>query len=128
MIRWLDERFLGKAPTIAKQNPSIGSITARARGAINPDTGVPRYVRVMSNHAGYPGDDAVWLGQAYAAFRVGRGRNTLLDNMSLKIKPDQLVDRRTLLKVFDTLDRTIDSGEVAQGMELLPARLSPSAS
>jgi hypothetical protein len=108
---------LGKAPIIAQQNPSIGSIAARARGAINPDTGVPRYVRVMSNHAGYPGDDAVWLGQACAPFRVGRGRNTLLDNMSLKIKPDQLDDRRALLKMFDTLDRTIDSGGVAQGMD-----------
>ena len=108
---------LGKAPIIPQQNPSIGSIAARARGAINPDTGVPRYVRVLSNHGGYPGDDAVWLGQAYAPFRVGRGRNTLLDDMSLQIKPEQLDDRRALLKMFDTLDRKLDSSGVAQGMD-----------
>ena len=108
---------LGKAPIIPQQNPSIGSIAARARGAINPDTGVPRYVRVLSNHGGYPGDDAVWLGQAYAPFRVGRGRNTLLDDMSLQIKPEQLDDRRALLKMFDTLDRKLDSSGVALGMD-----------
>jgi hypothetical protein len=108
---------LGKAPIIPQQHPSIGSIAARARGAIHPDTGVPRYVRVLSNHGGYPGDDAVWLGQAYAPFRVGRGRNTLLENMSLKIKPEQLDDRRKLLKMFDTLDRGVDSSGVAQGMD-----------
>ena len=108
---------LGKAPIIPQQNPSIGSIAARTRGAIHPQTGVPRYVRVLSNHGGYPGDDAVWLGQAYSPFRVGRGRNTLLENMSLKIKPEQLADRRTLLKMFDTLDRTLDSSGVAQGMD-----------
>jgi hypothetical protein len=108
---------LGKAPIIPQQNPSIGSITARARGAIHPDTGVPRYVRVMSNHGGYPGDDPVWLGQAYAPFRVGRGKNTLLENMSLRIKPEQLDDRRRLLKSFDTLDRKIDSSGVALGLD-----------
>jgi hypothetical protein len=108
---------LGKAPVIPQQNPSIGSIAARARGAIHPDTGVPRYVRVLNNHGGYPGDDAVWLGQAYAPFRVGRGRNTLLDNMSLKIKAAQLDDRRNLLKSFDTLDRSLDSSGLAQAMD-----------
>lgn len=108
---------LGKAPIIPQQNPSIGSIAARARGAIHPETGVPRYVRVVSNYGGYPGDDAVWLGHAYDPFRVGRGRNTLLDNMSLKIKADRLEDRRTMLRLLDTLDRTIDSSGVAQAMD-----------
>jgi hypothetical protein len=108
---------LGKAPIIAQQNPSIGSIAARAHGAIHPHTGVPRYVRVLSDHGGYPGDDAVWLGQAYAPFRVGRGRNTLLENMRLKVGRAQLNDRRALLKAFDTLDRVIDSSGVAQGMD-----------
>jgi uncharacterized protein (DUF1501 family) len=108
---------LGKAPIILQQNPSIGSIAARVRGAIHPDTGVPRYVRMLNNHGGYPGDDAVWLGHAYDPFRVGRGRNTLLDNMSLKIKANQLEDRRTMLRQFDTLDRTLDSSGLAQAMD-----------
>src|SRR6266542_4256228 len=52
---------LGKAALIPQQNPSIGSVVARARGPIHPATGVPTYVRVLSNHGGYPGDDPVWL-------------------------------------------------------------------
>src|SRR5579871_4696797 len=50
-------QFLGKAPIIPQQNPSMGSIVSRYFGAIHQSTGVPRYVRVLSNHGGYPGDD-----------------------------------------------------------------------
>jgi uncharacterized protein (DUF1501 family) len=108
---------LGKAAVIPQQSPSLGSVVARVRGALHPETGVPRYVRVLSNHQGYPGDDAVWLGQAYSPFRIGRSGNTLLDDMSLKVAPGQLQDRRALLKAFDTLDRAIDQGGVAQGLD-----------
>ena len=100
--------FKGKAPVIPQQSPSMGSVIARAKGPINRTTGVPNYVRVLSNHGGYPGDDAVWVGQAYAPFRVGlKGSNNhMLNNMGLKIAPDRLADRRTLLQGFDRLDRT----------------------
>ena len=50
----------------------------------------------------------------HSASAVG---NTLLDDMSLQIKPEQLDDRRALLKMFDTLDRRLDSSGVAQGMD-----------
>jgi uncharacterized protein (DUF1501 family) len=110
--------FLGKAPVIPQQSPSMGSMVARARGPVHPRTGVPTYVRVLSNHGGYPGDDAVWLGQAHAPFRVGIGRgNQMLSNMELKIAPEQLADRRALLKGFDTLQRSIDNTGLAQGMD-----------
>jgi uncharacterized protein (DUF1501 family) len=113
-------QFFGKAPVIPQQNPSMGSAVARSLGAINPDTGVPRYVRVLSNHGGYPGDDAAWLGQSFAPFRCGvsGGRdNPMLKNMSLKIASERLADRRTLLKAFDQMDRTIDKTDLMKGMD-----------
>jgi uncharacterized protein (DUF1501 family) len=113
-------QFLGKAPIIPQQNPSMGSAVARALGAIHPATGVPRYVRVLSNHGGYPGDDAAWLGQAFAPFRCGvsGGReNPMLKNMSLKVASERLDDRRTLLKAFDQIDRTIDKSDLMKGMD-----------
>src|SRR5262249_12941521 len=73
--------FFGKAPVIPQQSPSIASIIARAKGPINLETGLPRNIRVLSNHGGYPGDDAVWLGQQYAPFRVGlKGSNNNMLN------------------------------------------------
>jgi uncharacterized protein (DUF1501 family) len=98
----------------------MGSVIARHFGPINAKTGVPHYVRLLSNHGGYPGDDAVWLGQAYSPFRVGAsgGRaNPMLGDMALKVAPERLADRRALLHSFDTLDRTIDKTDVMQGMD-----------
>jgi hypothetical protein len=111
--------FLGKAPIIPQQTPSIGSVVSRSRGAINRDTGVPTYVRVLSNHGGYPGDDAVWLGQAYAPFRVGRnGRESpMLANMNLRLERERLDDRRELLGRLDTFNRSLDQSGMAQAMD-----------
>lgn len=111
--------FFGKAPVIPQQNPSLGAILARSRGAINPATGVPNHVRILSNHGGYPGDEAVWLGQAYAPFKVGikSSNNIMLNNMGLKVPPDRLGDRRTLLQAFDNLDRVVDKSGVMNGMD-----------
>ena len=111
--------FKGKAPVIPQQSPSIGSVIARAKGPINRTTGVPNYVRVLSNHGGYPGDDAVWLGRAYAPFRVGLkgSNNQMLTSMGLKIAPERLADRRALLQGFDRLDRTLDQSGAANAMD-----------
>jgi hypothetical protein len=109
--------FLGKAPVIPQQSPSMGSVVARYRRPIHPDTGVPTYIRVLSNHGGFPGDDAAWLGQDYAPFRCGKGANTMLNNMSLKIEPERLGDRRELLKAFDTIDRRIDQSGIMNGTD-----------
>ena len=109
---------LGKAAVIPQQQPSIGSMVARVRGPVNGPSGVPTYVRVLSRHGGYPGDDAVWLGQAYSPFRVGGRRgNPMLDNMNLRIERDQLSDRRLLLERFDSFNRALDASGMAQAMD-----------
>jgi hypothetical protein len=73
---------------------------------------------VLSNHGGYPGDDAVWLGQAYAPFRVGRSReNPMLSNMALRIPREQLDDRQALLRRFDTFNRQFESTGMASAMD-----------
>ncbi len=113
-------QFLGKAPIIPQQHPSMGSVIARHFGPINAKTGVPHYVRMLSNHGGYPGDDAAWLGQAYSPFRVGvsgEQANPMLGDMALKVTPTRLADRRVLLRSFDTLDRSLDKTDVMQGMD-----------
>ncbi|MCI0379125.1 MAG: DUF1501 domain-containing protein [Gemmataceae bacterium] len=109
---------LGKAAVIPQQSPSIGSAVARTRGTVRQETGVPTYVRLLSNHGGYPGDDAVWLGQAYSPFRVGRNRdNPMLDNMSLRVDRDLLDERRSLLQQLDTFDRALEPSGLAQAMD-----------
>jgi uncharacterized protein (DUF1501 family) len=109
---------LGKAAVIPQQSPAVGSALARVRGPVNDRTGVPTYVRVLSRHGGYPGDDAVWLGQAYSPFRVGGSRETpMLGNMSLRVSREQLGDRQTLLRSFDGFNRTLDGSGMAQAMD-----------
>ncbi len=109
---------LGKAAIIPQQSPSVGSAVARVRGAVNRDSGVPTYVRVLGRHGGYPGDDAVWLGQSYSPFRVGSSRgNPMLQNMSLRVSREQLDDRRALLRQLDTFDRRLDTTGMAQALD-----------
>jgi hypothetical protein len=100
--------FKGKAPIIPQVAPSMGSIVARHFSPVHPETGVPRYVRVRSEHGGYPGDDAAWFGAAYNPIRCGRGENTMLANMSLRVEQDRLGDRKSLLTSLDRIDRRID--------------------
>jgi len=111
---------LGKAAVIPQQEPGIGAMVARVRSPINPVTGVPNNVRVQSNHGGYPGDDAVWLGHAYSPFRVRVGpgsENAMLSNMNLRVPREHLADRRTLLEQFDQFNRTLDRTGLAQAMD-----------
>ena len=90
--------------------PSIGSVLARIRGANDPNTGLPTYVRVSNIY----GDGPAWLGPAYAPFDTsGDSRN----NMNLRLTHDKLADRRSLLKSFDTLNRKIDRSGVLQGLD-----------
>jgi hypothetical protein len=111
-------QFRGQAPVIPQQEPSIGSVVARARGPVNARTGMPTYVRVLSNHGGYPGDDAVWLGHAHSPFRVGLNRgNQMLSNMALRVEREQLDDRTTLLRQLDTFDRSLEVGSTAAAMD-----------
>lgn len=112
--------FLGKAPVIPQQSPSLGSILARHRGPVSEATGVPNYVRVLSNHGGYPGDNAAWLGGAYDPFRVRSGSsygNTMLQNMELKIEPGRLSDRAHLLTALDKMNRSLDQSGSMDNMD-----------
>jgi hypothetical protein len=96
----------GRAPI----KPGFGAIVARCRGANNPTTGLPTYVRLN----GIYGDGPAWLGPAYAPFdTTGNARN----NMNLQVTLDRLSDRRSLLKKFDTLDRHVDKTGLMRGLD-----------
>ena len=96
----------GQAPI----KPGLGSVLARFRGANNPRTGLPTYVRM----SGILGDGPAWLGSPYAPFDVGGNAR---GNMNLKGTLDNLSDRRNLLKEFDRLDRNLDRSGLMQGLD-----------
>ena len=69
--------------------PSMGSITARARGANSAATGLPTYVRL----SGLYGDGPHFLGSAYAPFDTsGEARN----NINLNLPLNQVHERPAL--------------------------------
>jgi uncharacterized protein (DUF1501 family) len=79
---------------------------------------VPTYVRVQSNHGGYPGDDAAWLGAAYSPLRAGIKRGSeMLGNMTLRVEPNRLADRTTLLASLDNLERRVDQSGMMDGLD-----------
>src|SRR5262249_31873142 len=69
----------GQAPI----KPGLGSILSRHRGANNPATGLPTYVRL----SGILGDGPAWLGSPYAPFDVG---GQAQQNMAPKVALDPL--------------------------------------
>ena len=90
--------------------PGLGSILSRYRGANNPATGLPSYVRL----GGILGDGPAWLGQSYSPFDTGGAAR---NNMNLRMTLDQLSERRSLLKTFDNLDRSIDRSGLMTGLD-----------
>jgi hypothetical protein len=90
--------------------PGLGSILARYRGANNSATGLPSYVRL----GGILGDGPAWLGQAYAPFDTGGAAR---NNMNLRMSLEQLNDRKSLLKSFDTIDHSIDRSGLMDGLD-----------
>jgi hypothetical protein len=95
----------------AGQNkPGMGSILSRYRGTNNQSTGLPTYVRMN----GILGDGPSWLGPAYGPFDTqGNARN----NMNLRLTLDQINERRSMLRGFDNVDRTIDNTGMVDGMD-----------
>src|SRR5262249_60703033 len=88
----------------------LGPILARLRGATNPKTGLPTYVRIGHIY----GDGPAWLGPSFSPFdSSGNSRN----NMNLHVALERLTDRRSLLKAFDKLDRNIDRSGLAYGLD-----------
>lgn len=114
-------QFRNKGSGIPQTHPSIGSIVSRCRQPINPHTGVPTYAlpRDPVYHRDLPSlsDHTAWLGQAYGPFVCAERQNTMLRNLALKVAPDRLEDRRTLLAQFDRLDRAIDHSDLMHGMD-----------
>ena len=96
----------GQAPI----KPGFGAILSRHRGPNNSATGLPTYVRLN----GTLGDGPAWLGSPYAPFDVGGEARR---NMDLKLKADQLGDRRALLKKFDTINREADRSGLVKGLD-----------
>ncbi len=94
----------------APNKPGFGAITARYRGATNPATGLPTYVRLNN----ILGDGPSWLGPTYAPFDVG---GKARQNMTLQVPLDRLSDRRGLLKSLDTVDRNIDRSGLMNGLD-----------
>ena len=93
-----------------QSKPGFGAILSRHRGANNPQTGLPTYVRMN----GILGDGPSWLGSAFAPFdTAGNARN----NMNLQVTMDRLNDRRSLLRSFDSLDRQVDRTGLMQGLD-----------
>ena len=83
---------------------------ARQRGANNPGTGLPTYVRM----GGIQGDGPSWLGSAYAPFDTsGQARN----NINLNQPLDRVNDRRALLWRFDDVNRDIERSGVMAGLD-----------
>ncbi len=93
-----------------QNKPSLGSILSRVRGSNHPESGIPTYIRLQGLYADGPN----FLGAASAPFDVsGQARN----NLNLRLSPDQLGDRRTLLKKLDTLDRRVDQTGLLEGLD-----------
>jgi hypothetical protein len=90
--------------------PGFGSILSKYRGAHNPATGLPTYVRLNGNY----GDGPSWLGTAYAPFDTGGNSRS---NMNLKVALERLHDRKSMLKSFDTLNRQVDASGLMSGLD-----------
>jgi hypothetical protein len=93
-----------------QNKPGMGAIMARHRGANNPSTGLPNYVRM--GHI--QGDGPSWLGSAYSPFdTAGNARN----NMNLQVTMAQLAERRGLLRSLDNVNREVDRTGLMRGLD-----------
>ena len=92
-------------------HPSHGSLLSRFRGASNPATGLPTYVR-LSGAMG--GSGPSWLGSAYAPFSAPNGSTRGLD---LVVSGERTDERRTLLRGLDAIDRQIDQSGAMEGLD-----------
>ena len=90
--------------------PSLGSITARLRGANHPETGMPTYVRLD----GIGADGPAFLGTGYAPFGTNNQAKT---NMTLRTSLERVEDRRALLNGFDRFQREADRTGLMAGLD-----------
>lgn len=71
---------------------------------------MPSYIKLGGN---IRADQPAYLGSAYAPFNPQGAEKNLL----LRIAPEQLDDRKSLLGAFDQMRRDIDQTGTAQGMD-----------
>jgi hypothetical protein len=95
--------------------PQFGSVVSKMQGPA--DRAVPPFISLCytCTHGPYNEPGPGFLGPALAPFRpLGPSR----DDMALRgVAVDQLADRKTLLRSFDTLRREIDATGTMQGMD-----------
>jgi len=90
--------------------PSLGSRIAYRRGLNHPRTGMPSYIKLGGN---IRADQPAYLGRAYAPFDPqGAG-----ENLRLRMSAEILNDRRTLIRHFDQLRRTVDDNLLGDGLD-----------
>ncbi|MGE0607916.1 MAG: DUF1501 domain-containing protein [Pirellulales bacterium] len=92
------------------KHPSFGSVASRMRGANDPTTGMPTYVRINGLYA----DGPDWLGPSYGPFDVGGQAQR---NMNTAVAFNRIDDRRHLLDALDRVDRQIDRGGLMKGLD-----------
>ena len=92
------------------KKPSMGSIVAKAKGTVNPKTGVPSYIKV----GGIGRDGPGWLGTRFQAMSPsGQARK----NMDLSVDASRFTGRRGLLDGIDTINRKIDRTGQMSGLD-----------
>jgi hypothetical protein len=99
--------FDNNQPQVA---PSLGSRIAFRRGLNHPRTGMPTYIKLGGN---IRADQPAYLGPAYAPFDPRGAEKNLL----LRLTPEQLTQRRHLLRAFDQMRREVDQSGLAEGMD-----------
>jgi len=101
------------------KRPVFGSVVSRMRGGAGAN-GMPHYVALGGENGADPGDPS-YLGAAHKPFGGGQAMSNLSLNKS--VSPNQLTDRKQLLKAFDTLNRDIDTraGDIG-GMDTFNSR------
>ena len=109
-----------------KEGQSIGSVYARLRGANHPEKGTPTYGLLTDEEVDPQyrnerdrvrrGSQPGMLGAAAMPFDPG-GKGQALSDMTLRIPPERLEDRRELLRALDGLRRDLDSGGVIESMD-----------
>jgi hypothetical protein len=104
-----------RKPTPPGGWPQFGSTVARLEGATHP--AIPPYVSLCytCTHGPYNEPGPGFLGSGLAPFRpMGPSR----DDMVLRgVSVNQLADRKTLLRSFDTVRREIDAAGTMAGMD-----------
>ena len=122
---WMLTGYFGSnASSMGPQYPSAGSVISRIKGAKRP--GMPAYVGLPNTHSvglvpGYHG--GAYLGVAYNPFSADGDPNNdgyrvrRTSPLPAGVDAARLGDRRSLLSVFDTVRRDMDTSGLMDGLD-----------